>query len=122
MSSAGELTGIAAFEVLKRLGPNEVGMGCVSALGSRVPKHFNTIQSLEKVIVIDGCPNCCMKKIVETTGSKEVVFVILVSRLPHAMFQEEVIQGDRFRVERRRTPGRITGGRSAGVIRARYRA
>lgn len=70
MSSAGELTGIAAFEVLKRLGPNEVGMGCVSALASMVPKHFNTIQNLEKVIVIDGCPNSCVKKIVESTGSK----------------------------------------------------
>lgn len=29
MSCAGELTGVAAFEVLKRLGPQEVGMGCV---------------------------------------------------------------------------------------------
>lgn len=45
-------------------------MGCVSALASRVVKHFNTIQNLEKVIVIDGCPNSCVKKIVESTGSK----------------------------------------------------
>ena len=28
MSSAGELTGVAAFEVMKRLGPQVVGMGC----------------------------------------------------------------------------------------------
>jgi len=70
MSSAGELTGVAAFEVLKRLGPQEVGMGCVSALAAGVPKHFRTMQSLEKVLVIDGCPNSCVRKIVEQAGAR----------------------------------------------------
>lgn len=67
MSSAGELTNVAAFEVMKRLGPQEVGMGCVSALAAGIPKHFRTMQSLEVVIVIDGCPNSCVRKIVEKT-------------------------------------------------------
>jgi uncharacterized metal-binding protein len=70
MSSAGELTGVAAFEVLKRLGSKEVGMGCVSALAAGVPKHFRTMQSLEKVIVIDGCPNACVRRIVEQTSAR----------------------------------------------------
>lgn len=70
MSSAGELTGVAAFEVMKRLGPQEVGMGCVSALAAGVPKHFRTMQSLERVLVIDGCPNSCVRKIVEQTGAR----------------------------------------------------
>lgn len=70
MSSAGELTGVAAFEVMKRLGPQEVGMGCVSALAAGIPKHFGTMQSLEKVLVIDGCPNSCVRKIVEKTGAR----------------------------------------------------
>jgi uncharacterized metal-binding protein len=70
MSSVGELTGVAAFEVMKRLGPQEIGMGCVSALAAGVPKHFRTMQSLEKVIVIDGCPNSCVHKIVEQTGAR----------------------------------------------------
>jgi len=70
MSRAGELTGVAAFEVMKRLGPQEVGMGCVSALAAGVPKHFHTMQSLEKVVVIDGCPNSCVRKIVEQTGAR----------------------------------------------------
>ena len=70
MSSVGELTGVAAFEVLKRLGPKEVGMGCVSALAAGVPKHFRTMQGLEKVVVIDGCPNSCVRKIVEQTGAR----------------------------------------------------
>ena len=70
MSSAGELTGVAAFEVLKRLGSKEVGMGCVSALAADVPKHFRTMQSLEKVIVIDGCPNACVRRIVEQTSAR----------------------------------------------------
>jgi len=70
MSSAGELTGVAAFEVMKRLGPQEVGMGCVSALAAGIPKHFRTMQGLEKVIAIDGCPNACVRKIVEQTGAR----------------------------------------------------
>lgn len=70
MSSVGELTAVASFEVLKRLGPQEVGMGCVSAMAAGIPKHFKTMQNLEKVLVIDGCPNSCAHKIVEKTGSK----------------------------------------------------
>lgn len=70
MSSAGELTAIASFEVLKRLGPKEVGMGCVSALAAGIPKHFKTMQNLERVVVVDGCPNSCAHKVVEKTGSK----------------------------------------------------
>lgn len=70
MSSVGELTAVASFEVLKRLGPKEVGMGCVSALAAGIPKHFKTMQGLERVVVIDGCPNSCAHKVVEKTGSK----------------------------------------------------
>jgi len=77
MSSVGELTGVAAFEVLKRLGPKEVGMGCVSALAAGVPKHFRTMQSLEKVVVIDGCPNSCVHKIVEQTGARMDAYINL---------------------------------------------
>jgi uncharacterized metal-binding protein len=77
MSSVGELTGVAAFEVLKRLGPKEVGMGCVSALAAGVPKHFRTMQGLEKVVVIDGCPNSCVRKIVEQTGARMDAYINL---------------------------------------------
>ena len=75
MSSAGELTGVAAFEVMQRLGTKEVGMGCVSALAARVPKHFRTMQSLEKVLVIDGCPNSCARKVVEQTGARMDAYI-----------------------------------------------
>jgi uncharacterized metal-binding protein len=77
MSSAGELTAVASFEVMKRLGPKEVGMGCVSALAAGIPKHFKTMQGLEKVIVIDGCPNSCAHKVVENTGSKMDAYINL---------------------------------------------
>jgi uncharacterized metal-binding protein len=77
MSSAGELTSVAAFEVMKRLGDKEVGMGCVSALAAGVPKHFRTMQSVERVVVIDGCPNSCVRKIVERTGAKMDAYINL---------------------------------------------
>ena len=75
MSSVGELTGVAAFEVLKLLGPKEVGMGCVSALAAGVPKHFRTMQGMEKVVVIDGCSNSCVRKIVEQTGARMDAYI-----------------------------------------------
>jgi uncharacterized metal-binding protein len=77
MSSAGELTGVAAFEVLKRLGPGEVGMGCVSALAAGVPKHFRTMQGLDRVVVVDGCPNACVRTIAERTGAKIDAYINL---------------------------------------------
>jgi uncharacterized metal-binding protein len=70
MSSAGELTAVTAFDVMQRLGPKEVGMGCIAALAAGVPKHFRTMQSLEKVLVIDGCPNACARRLMEKTGAR----------------------------------------------------
>ena len=70
MSSAGELTGVAALEVVKRLGPEEVGLGCVAALAAGVPKHFKTMQSLERVIAIDGCLNSCVKRVARQSNAK----------------------------------------------------
>ena len=75
MSSAGELTAVASFEVMKRLGSKEVGMGCVSALAAGIPKHFKTMQGIEKVLVIDGCPNSCAHKVVEKTGAKMDAYI-----------------------------------------------
>lgn len=77
MSSAGELTGVAAFEVLRRLGPREVGMGCVSALAAGAPKHFRTMQGLERVVVVDGCPNACVRTLVERTGARMDAYINL---------------------------------------------
>ncbi len=70
MSSVGELTHEAAFEVMKQLGPQEVGMGCVSALAAGVPNHFKTMQNQEKVLGIDGCPNSCVRRIVTEKGAR----------------------------------------------------
>ncbi len=70
MSSAGELTSVVAFDVMQQLGPREVGMGCIAALAAGVPKHFRTMQSLEKVLVIDGCPNACARRLVEKAGAR----------------------------------------------------
>ncbi|MCA1755729.1 MAG: putative zinc-binding protein [Spirochaeta sp.] len=75
MSSVGELTHEAAFEVLKQLGPQEVGMGCVSALAAGVPNHFETMQNQEKVLVIDGCPNSCVRRIVKEKGAKMDAYI-----------------------------------------------
>lgn len=70
MSSTGELTGVAALEVVNRLGPKEVGLGCASALAAGVPKHFKTMQSLERMIAIDGCLNSCVKRVARQSGAR----------------------------------------------------
>lgn len=77
MSSIGELTSVAAHEVMKRLGTMEVGLGCVSALAAGVPRHFRTMQELEKVLVVDGCPNSCVRRIVEKTGARMDAYINL---------------------------------------------
>jgi uncharacterized metal-binding protein len=81
MSSAGELTGVAAFEVMKLLGSQEVGMGCVSALAAGVPKHFKTMQSLERVIAIDGCLNSCVKRIAHKSNARIDAYINLAKDL-----------------------------------------
>jgi len=67
-SNTGHLTGLAAFEVVKRLGGEKVGICSLPALANKIPRQTVLVKKIEHLIVIDGCPNECAKKLLSTLG------------------------------------------------------
>lgn len=62
-SNTGHLTGLAALEVVKRLGGEKVGICSLPALANKIPRQTALVKKIEHLTVIDGCPNECAKKI-----------------------------------------------------------
>ena len=62
-SNTGHLTGLAAFEVVKRLGSEKVGICSLPALANKVPTQIALVKKIEHLIVVDGCHNECSKRI-----------------------------------------------------------
>jgi uncharacterized metal-binding protein len=67
-SNTGHLTGLAALEVVKRLGSEKVGICSLPALANNIPRQTMLVKKIEHLIVIDGCPNECAKKILNALG------------------------------------------------------
>ena len=69
-SNTGHLTGLAALEVVKRLGSEKVGICSLPALANNIPRQTMLVKKIEHLIVIDGCRNECARKILNTLGIK----------------------------------------------------
>ena len=69
-SNTGHLTGLAALEVVKRLGSEKVGICSLPALVNNIPRQTMLVKKIEHLIVIDGCRNECSRKILNTLGIK----------------------------------------------------
>ena len=67
-SNTGHLTGLAALEVVKRLGGEKVGICSLPAIANNIPRQTALVKKIEHLIVIDGCPNECAKKILNALG------------------------------------------------------
>ena len=67
-SNTGHLTGLAALEVVKRLGSEKVGICSLPALANNIPRQTMLVKKIEHLIVIDGCRNECARKILSTLG------------------------------------------------------
>jgi len=67
-SNTGSLTGMAALEVVRRLGSDAVGVCSLPAILSDVPRQSALVRRIGKFIVVDGCPLNCARKIVEAAG------------------------------------------------------
>ena len=67
-SNTGHLTGLAAFEVVKRLGSEKVGICSLPALANKVPTQIALVKKIEHLIVVDGCHNECSRKILNALG------------------------------------------------------
>ena len=66
-SNVGQLANRAAVEITKE---GKRRMYCLAGLGGHVQGLIDNTQKADKVIVVDGCPVGCAKKIVEYAGIK----------------------------------------------------
>jgi uncharacterized metal-binding protein len=76
-SNTGSLTGMAALEVVKRLGNETVGICSLPAILNEVPRQSAMVQQIEKLVVIDGCHNACAKKLLADKGIVPDVYLNL---------------------------------------------
>lgn len=64
-SNVGQITNSAALQITK---DDKAKMYCLAGLGAHVPGIIDSTKQAKKVIVIDGCPISCAKKIAEHAG------------------------------------------------------
>jgi len=76
-SNNGSLTGMAALEVVRRLGDEAVGICSLPAVLNSVPRQSSMIQQIDNVMVVDGCHYACAKRLLEAKGIKPDVYLNL---------------------------------------------
>lgn len=76
-SNTGTLTGMAALEVVKRLGKEAIGICSLPAVLNEVPRQSALVQQLAGLIVIDGCHQECAKRLLLEKGIKPDVYLNL---------------------------------------------
>jgi uncharacterized metal-binding protein len=64
-SNSGNLTGIAALEVVRESDTGQLGICSLPALANEIPRQVLTVKNLEHLIIVDGCRNSCAKKVAE---------------------------------------------------------
>jgi len=76
-SNTGSLTGMAALEVVRRLGSEMVGICSLPAVLSEVPRQSNLVKKIEKIIVVDGCHNACARRLLSGVGIEPAIYLNL---------------------------------------------
>jgi uncharacterized metal-binding protein len=67
-SNTGQLTGLAALEVVRKLGSDKIGICSLPALANKIPRQVMLVKKIKRLIVVDGCRNECSRKILDTLG------------------------------------------------------
>jgi uncharacterized metal-binding protein len=80
-SNTGTLTGMAALEVVKRLGNEIVGICSLPAVLNRVARQSGLVKQIEKLMVIDGCHNACARQLLAEKGIKPDLYLNLEADL-----------------------------------------
>jgi len=80
-SNTGSLTGMAALEVVRRLGDEKVGVCSLPAILNEVPRQSAMIRQIEKLLVIDGCHNACARQLLADKGIVPDVYLNLETDL-----------------------------------------
>jgi len=82
LSDAGIIAWLASLEVVKELGLRKVAIGCLAGLPTESPKILGMVQAAKRLIIVDGCPNECARKMVEAAGLKATRNIVLTRDLP----------------------------------------
>ncbi|HEK86088.1 MAG TPA: hypothetical protein ENO29_07020 [Candidatus Aminicenantes bacterium] len=80
-SNTGSLTGLAALEVIRRLGNEEAGICSLPALLNQVPRQSDLVRKIAKIVVIDGCHQSCAKQLLANAGIKPQAYLNLETDL-----------------------------------------
>ncbi len=78
LSNTGRLTGISALKAIEKAGVDKTNIFCLGALATKSKPILEKTGVAEKIIVVDGCPLKCAKKIVESAGFKIDTYLNLV--------------------------------------------
>lgn len=76
-SNTGSLTGLAALEVVRRLGSETVGICSLPAILNQIPRQTALVKKIEKIVVVDGCHNGCALQLLANVGIRPEVYVNL---------------------------------------------
>ncbi len=68
LSNTGITSALACMEVVKELGLEKVGIGCLPSVPLKVAPVLGKTHAAKKVITVDGCPFECSRKTVEAAG------------------------------------------------------
>jgi uncharacterized metal-binding protein len=80
-SNTGSLTGLAALEVVRRLGSETVGICSLPAVLNQVPRQSALVRKIEKLVVMDGCHNECARQLLAEKGIVPDVYLNLETDL-----------------------------------------
>ncbi|MHA1725665.1 MAG: putative zinc-binding protein [Promethearchaeota archaeon] len=78
LSNTGITASLASLEVIRELGLNKVGIGCLGGLPTNVKPVYGKTKVAKKIITVDGCPMECSRKIVEQAGFSIAKSIVLV--------------------------------------------
>ena len=74
-SNTGSLAGMAALEVVERLGSDIVGICSLPALLNEVPRQSTMVKKIQTIIVLDGCHQACASQLLAKEGISPTVLV-----------------------------------------------
>ena len=80
-SNTGSLAGMAALEVVRRLGGDVVGVCSLPAVLNEVPRQSATVKKIETIAVIDGCHQACARQLLDRVGIRPAVYMNIETNL-----------------------------------------
>ncbi|MGQ9494184.1 MAG: putative zinc-binding protein [Anaerolineae bacterium] len=74
-SNTGSLAGMAALEVVRRLGSEVAGICSMPAILNEVPRQSAMVKKIKTIVIIDGCHQQCAKQLLEQMGIRPAIYL-----------------------------------------------